>query len=124
MRSLADSVRVISIFLSVSVFQDIELDINDFNYFRKVKRVEYYYLIKPVQEFRFELAPDSIHHFLPHLLFLFLKLKNQLAAYIGSHNNDCIFEIYGPPMAVREPPVIKYLEQYIEDIWVRFLYFI
>ena len=45
--------------------------------------------------------------------------KNDVGTHIGRHNDDGIFEIDRPPLAVSYPPIVQYLKQNIEDIAVR-----
>ncbi len=78
------------------------------------------YLIKPVEELGLELPVHKLHHLLPHLILPLGKLEYPLASDIGGHYYYGILEIHRAPVPVREPAVIQYLEQQVENIWMRF----
>jgi hypothetical protein len=90
-------------------------------------------LVQPVEEFGAELATHLIHDPLPHFRLSIggiLDIEDVLRADIGGEDNDGVFEVNRAPLAVCDSPIIKHLQQDIQDIRMRcqhffiFLFFI
>src|SRR6185312_10498096 len=90
-------------------------------------------LIDPIEEFRsyglsqqvhhFQLGP--VHHLRPVLFCDILEIGlYDLAPHIAGHDDDRVLEIDHPALIVRQPSIVQYLQQNIENVRVRLFYLI
>ena len=94
------------------------------------------YIVNAVQKFRSECVLELFHHKLAHAVIArdiaalrreakcLSAARNQLRADIRGHYNNAVLEIDPASLRVGQYAVIKYLEQHIENVGVRFFYFI
>src|SRR4030095_1841791 len=82
-------------------------------------------LVDSVQKFRFKrFAQRGVDAMFQLLAILGAELENILAAEIGGHDNDRVFEIYGPALAVGHAAVLENLQERVKDIGMRLFDFI
>src|SRR5437870_1845622 len=89
--------------LSYQLFQNIQLDIDNFLYLFLHQWLEQDDIIHPVQKLRSDGLPQQIHYITPcsfsHPLFIFFSnsfkiFLDNMTAQVAGHNNDRISEIY------------------------------
>jgi len=98
------------------------------------ERIENDDLVQPVQELRIERFLHFAHHHFFDALHSGLigaggeadrgALLQMPRAQIGSHDDDGVTEVNGVAEAVGELAVFEYLQQDVEDVWMRLLDFV
>jgi len=61
---------------------------------------------------------------LPVLAGFLGEFLDLIAGEIARHNNDRVLEIYSSAFAVRQPAVVKDLQQYVEHVDMCFFYLV
>src|SRR5262249_41323847 len=109
--------------------QIFELDLD--NLFQMIfrKSMEDDDLVHSIEELRSEmishLVQDGFLHTVVADAFESSSIfENPNASDIGGHDDDGVFEIHSPTLSIGQPAVIQNLQQYVEDVTVRFLDFI
>ena len=94
------------------------MDVNDCRHIPAREAPEQHNLIQPVEEFRAEAFPHGAHHGRPRCFDIraFGQFRDGMGTQIAGQHNDGVAEINRPPLAIRQPPIIKHLQQHIEDI--------
>src|SRR6266446_5568890 len=98
------------------------------------ERIKNNHFVQPVQKLRVERPLYFVHHHIFHALLPgFIRagleahrraLLQMTRAEIGRHDDDGVPEIHGIAEPVGQLTVFKHLQQYIEDVRMRFLDFI
>src|SRR5262245_55049039 len=91
--------------------------------------MEYDNLVDPIQKLRPEMVSQRVQHAFLHLFILIpVKLavvfQNQMADDIAGHYEIRVFEIINAALDICEPSIVEKLQQYIENVVMRFLYLI
>ena len=80
-------------------------------------------LINAVEKFRPKMRAQRICHQTGTRFFRFF-LSNVLRTDVGGHNDDRVLKIDRSPLPVRDPTVIEHLQQYVENVRMRFFDFV
>ena len=103
-----------------------DLDIDDLLHVLAPEGVEEDDLVDPVQELRPEVLAKRVHD-LPPCAFVHRaalahrSLDDEGAAEVGGHDHDRVLEIDRSSLAIRQPPIVEELEQYVQHFGVRLL---
>src|SRR5438132_1135508 len=93
------------------------------------QRVEDDDFVHAVEKLGAKMVAQLIQNRALHALVVFIikgapVLKDAMAANVGGHDDDGVFEIDGSSLTVGQSPVVEQLQQDVEDIMMRFFDFI
>src|SRR6202050_639104 len=105
--------------------QVFDLDIDDLAQLRLGQRMEHHDLIYAVEE----LGPEVLtQHFerlsLSFLEVIALEFEDHLARDVRGHDDDAVFEVYCSPLTIRQAPIVKQLQEHVENIVMRLFDFV
>ena len=106
--------------------QTAKLDVHDLLQMLLRERVENDDLIHAIQKLRPELPPQLLgdgflHAVITSAAEIAAIIQNPVAADIGGHDDDGVFEIHRAALAVGQTPIVENLQHGIEDIAMRLL---
>src|SRR5579862_3514654 len=95
--------------------QPTELDLDNLFQMLLRKRMEDYRFVHAVEELRTEVTPQLFEHRVLHPLVSFALeappiFQNAMAANIGSHDHDGVFEIHRAALTVGQTAIVENLQ--------------
>src|SRR5215469_2813802 len=109
--------------------QPVQLDLDNLFQVLLRERVEDDHLVHPVQELRPEVATQLFEHSVLHPVVAFARetaaiIENSVAADIGRHDYDGVFEVHRTSLPICKTAIVQYLQQHVEHVRVSFLDFV
>src|SRR5205085_10133212 len=92
--------------------QPVELDVHNGLQVECGQPVEDHDVVQPVEELGLEVAPDDGHHRVPALFLGQCRIGDDGRAEVGGQDQDRVAEVDGTALAVGQPTVIEYLQEY------------